>query len=106
MTDFITRLTELAGAETAAKLIAEFGGNTCFIPVAKRHQTPPVRVVLQAEFSATQPIAQVATRLSGGLQALSDAGLVVTDIGIRAQGMGDGYIEALRQQGLQVTAML
>lgn len=32
MTDFLTRLTELAGADVTATLVAEFGGRTLYLP--------------------------------------------------------------------------
>ena len=110
MTDFITRLTELAGAETAAKLLNEFGGTSCYMPVAQCHQAQPVGVVLHGHFCTTHPIAQVVMNLGVGLHALDSAGVKVTSIGIKTRGLGDAYIAALqwslKQQGVEVTAML
>lgn len=110
MTDFLTRLTELAGAETAATLQAEFGGGTHYLPLVKRPQAQPVVVVMHGNFSPQHPIAHVAASLGLGLQALAASGVEVTAIGIQARGMGDAYIAALRGplglQGVRVEAML
>lgn len=107
MTDFITRFAELAGAETAAILQAEFGGCICYVPLPP---AGPVAVVLHAQFSPLVPVAQVAQNLSRSLQELASSGVEVTAVGIQARSIGSGYIAALekpmRQLGIEVRAVL
>lgn len=93
MTDFITRVTELCGPKAAQQLQAEFGGTSCHLP----KPGPSVSVVLHAHFSADRSIDFLAAVMPMHLQVLAGGGVVVSAIGIKAQGMGDAYIAALQE---------
>lgn len=96
MTDFITRLTELAGADTAAALVAEFGGTTVFLP---KPSTPvPLRLQISAVIDPMIPMAVVTNALATAVYGLNGSGVRVQSLQLETRGLGQAYLEALQSR--------
>lgn len=94
MTNFLTRLTELAGSETATALVAEFGGQTVFLP---KPCTPvALRLQISAVIDPIKPMAVVTSALATAIFGLNGSGVLVQSLQLETRGLGQSYLEALQ----------
>ena len=107
MTALLTRIEQLAGADVAKAIQAEFGGSTCYLQDQPKPQQP-LRVVLHLDIHPQAPLGQVGKAIEQAVRSMGGRGVHVREIGVKAHGLGDALIEALRNDaalGVPVSAL-